>query len=374
VNPNRQILFTANAGPYRMHHVPGIVRTARGVVVVSIEARCGQRGGKNEPNPDYRDHDILIRRSLDDGNTWLPEQRVLTYRDFGPGPLHNFQKIADRSGRLHAVVLHDYTRLFHLYSDDDGATWSAPVSEPEVLEQFRSTYNWKALATGCGHGIQLKSGRLLVPVWLSDNSVSSHLPSDVATICSDDGGATWHAGEFVCRTTSKFRWPSESMAAELPDGRVMINLRNESDERRRLVSVSPDGISRWSAAQFVPELLEPVCEGALLAFPDPRDAGKTLLAFTNPHSQERKFVGPTGNKSDRVNLQLKLSTDLGQKWPIAHTIEPGPANYSDLCALPDGSLLVVFNCGVVGTDIHESAHTVVERIDVKKILTDARKK
>ncbi|CAN5460971.1 hypothetical protein BH10PLA1_BH10PLA1_02720 [soil metagenome] len=365
----RQILFTAGMGGYRVHHVPGIVRTSRGVVVVSTEARYSRRAGKDEPNPDYRDHDILIRRSADGGATWLPQQVVLSHRDFGAGPLHNFQMIADRSGRIHALVLHDYTRLFYLSSDDDGATWSAPFKKQDVLERFRERYPWKAFATGCGHGIQLRSGRLLVPVWMSDNSLAPHRPSDAATVFSDDGGANWQAGDFVCRSNDVYRWPSESMAAELPDGHVMINLRNESDARRRLVSVSPDGISRWSLPQFAKELLEPVCEGAMLAFPDPRNPAKTLLAFSNPHSQERKHVDPAGNKSDRVNLQLKISTDLGQTWPISHAIEPGPANYSDMCAMPDGSLLVVFSCGMQGSDIHDSAFTVVERIDIEKILT-----
>lgn len=366
---SRTILFQARRDGYLHQHVPGIVRTARGVVVVSVEARYAQRGGREERNPDYRDHDILIRRSVDEGQAWLPTQVVLSHRDFGPGPLHNFTMIAERTGRLHALVLHDYVRLFQITSDDDGATWSTPIDRTDVLLAIRAEYPWKAVGTGCGHGIQLRSGRLLVPVWMSDNTHSSHRPSDLYTLYSDDSGATWRWGEAVCRTTDQYRWPSEAMAAELADGSVVINFRNESDERRRLMSRSSDGISRWSTPRFVPELVEPVCEGAMISVPDPRDPSRSLLAFTNPASLERNFCSPTGRKSDRKNLTLRLSFDDGQTWPVAHVIEPGPANYSDLCVLADGALLIVFNGGMADKDMHDSAYTCVERIDLRPLLT-----
>ena len=367
----RQSLFTARQDGYLHYRIPGLVRTARGVLLACAEARCAQRMGQAKSHGDYRDQDIVIRRSLDNGRTWLPQQVVLSHQPFGPGPLHNFMVVADRAGRLHALVLHDYKTLLYLVSDDDGASWSAPQDRTALIDGFKASYDWKAIGTGCGHGIQLRSGRLLIPVWLSDNSHSAHLPSIVTTVYSDDAGVTWQRGAIVCPTTPEFRWPSEGMAVELPDGRVMLNMRNESDERRRLVTVSPDGISRWSEAVFDPALAEPVCEGALIGFADPRDASRQVLAFVNPDSLERTQPGGGGYKSDRKNLTLKLSFDQGAAWPVSRVIEAGPSGYSDLCALPDGSLLVLFECGIASGDMHDSAGIVVERVDLMALLSAA---
>nr|WP_201723955.1 sialidase family protein [Rhodopirellula sp. SM50] len=54
-----------------------------------------------------------------------------------------------------------------LFSDDDGVTFSEPTDITAAFEPFRKDYDWHVLATGPGHGIQLRNGRLLVPVWLS---------------------------------------------------------------------------------------------------------------------------------------------------------------------------------------------------------------
>ena len=51
--------------------------------------------------------------------------------------------------------------VFAIKSQDDGATWSSPI---EITEQVKDP-DWHYIGTGPGHGIQLKSGRLLIPSW-----------------------------------------------------------------------------------------------------------------------------------------------------------------------------------------------------------------
>ena len=55
--------------------------------------------------------------------------------------------------------------MFVTRSDDDGLTWS----EPEEITESVKEPSWSYLGTGPGHGIQLGSGRLLIPCW-SDGS------------------------------------------------------------------------------------------------------------------------------------------------------------------------------------------------------------
>ena len=79
-----------------------------------------------------------------------------------------------------------------------------------------------------------------------------------ATIYSDYQGKSWHAGDIAVPCTDDWINPSETLAVELTDGRVMLNVRNESKTHRRLVTTSPDGATKWSKPRFVPELLEPI--------------------------------------------------------------------------------------------------------------------
>ena len=57
-------------------------------------------------------------------------------------------------------------RCFYQRSDDDGITWTRPVEITETFAAFRKDYDWKVLATGPNHSIQLQNGRLVVPVWM----------------------------------------------------------------------------------------------------------------------------------------------------------------------------------------------------------------
>ena len=79
-------------------------------------------------------------------------------------------------------------------SDDEGATFSTPVEITSTFEAFRKDYDWKVIATGPAHGLQLANGRLLVPVWLSlATGRNAHRPSVTATVYSDDLGENLEA-------------------------------------------------------------------------------------------------------------------------------------------------------------------------------------
>ena len=204
-------------------------------------------------------------------------------------------------------------------SSDDGATWSEPVDITATFERFRPEYEWRVLATGPGHGIQLKSGRLLVPVWLSTGTGGhGHRPSVTATIYSDDHGRTWQRGDIAVPDTSEFIFPNETAAVELADGRVMLNVRSESKENRRLITISPDGASGWSKPFFHDELLEPICEASMarLSLFPPSDRNRLL--FSNPDTLEPRpgERAVPGKNRMRKNVSVKLSYDEGRTWPV----------------------------------------------------------
>jgi sialidase-1 len=337
-------LFTAGRDGYSLFRIPGLVVTAKGTLLAYCEARKGGGG-------DWDGTDILVRRSTDGGKTWsrpakLPEVEgpisknpAAVKKKLGKEGeiLHNNPvAIADRSGAVHVLFCVEYYRCYYTRSDDDGATFSKPREITPAFDAFRPEYAWQVLATGPGHGIQLRSGRLLVPVWLSlGTGRGAHRPSAVSTIVSDDGGASWQRGAIVCIDPHPTN-PSESAAVPLADGRVMLNIRHEAEPHLRAVSVSDNGQTGWSPLRYHRDLPEPICQGSLVRLSEPPADPRTRLLFVNPHN-------PAGR--ERKNLTVKLSYDEGETWPEAKTIEPGPAAYSDLAVGRDGSIYCFFERG-----------------------------
>ena len=331
-------LFGAGEGGYALYRIPGVVVTAKGTVLAYCEAR------KNSAS-DWGQIDVMMRRSADGGRTWGPARKVVEPpADAKKNPVAAAQKlgrageitvnnpvaIADRGGAVHFLYCVEYARCFYVRSDDDGETFSAPVEVTATFEAVRPRYDWKVIATGPGHGIQLKSGRLLVPVWLSTGTGGhAHRPSCVATIYSDDGGKTWAAGEIVVSHPNPAN-PSESAAVELGDGRVMLNVRHESEPRLRAVVVGRDGAGGWGKVRYDEALPETVCMAGMVKVP-----GGPLL-FSNPRN-------PGGR--ERKNLTVKLSADEGATWEASRVLEPGPSAYSDLAVAPDGTVYCFYERG-----------------------------
>jgi sialidase-1 len=251
---------------------------------------------------------------------------------------------------VHAIFCLEYARCFYLRSDDDGRTWSKPVEITKAFEAFRSEFDWKVLATGPAHGIQLRSGRLVVPVWLSTGTGGhAHRPSVTATIYSDDAGATWHRGDIAVPSTPEWIDPNETVMVELADGRVMLNVRSWSKQHRRLVATSPDGATGWTPPKFDDALLEPICMASIVRHSLAGEAGgRNRILFANPHWLERADgKAQPGFGRDRKNVSVKLSYDEGQTWPVSKSLEAGFSGYSDLAVLPDGTILCFYERGSI---------------------------
>lgn len=351
-----QDLFTVGDDPaFSLYHIPGIVVTAKGTVLAWCEARKRPAGVS-----DWDDIRILMRRSTDDGKTWSrprsiadvagPKQKnpfALRMKSVDPDDVtyNNPVLIADRDGPVHMLFCLEYMRCFYQRSDDDGLSWTTPVEVTAAFEAFRPTYDWKVIATGPNHGIQLRGGRLIVPVWLSTGAGgNAHRPSVTATVCSDDRGATWKAGDVAIPCTDEWINPNEAVAIELADGRVMLNARSESKRHRRLVSTSPDGVTQWSTPRFDDALLEPICMAGMVRYDHD---GTRLILFSNPDNLEggREGVPAAGRSRDRRNLSVKISRDEGLTWPVSRHIERGPSMYSDLAVTKAGTILCFYGCG-----------------------------
>ena len=87
--------------------------------------------------------------------------------------------------------------LWMSYSDDDGKNWSAPK---DITYGIRKDW-MHFLGTGPGTGIALHSGphkgRLVIPVYTTNNVSYLSGSQSSRVIYSDDNGETWQAGEAV---------------------------------------------------------------------------------------------------------------------------------------------------------------------------------
>ncbi|MEX0676233.1 MAG: sialidase family protein [Pirellulales bacterium] len=345
-------LFVAGQGGYRSYRIPSLVVTPNGSLLAFCEAR--QTGG------DWGPIEILMRRSADGGKNWSEPKKMaeiegphrknpaaLAMKLAGPDAVtqNNPLLIADaKTGAVHLLFCHEYMRCFYRRSDDDGQTFSKSVEITAAFEPFRRHYDWKVLATGPGHGVQLKSGRLIVPVWLSTGTGGgAHRPSVVTTLYSDDHGAKWQCGDIVAGETDPLVNPSEAEAIELADGPVLLNMRSESKQNRRAIAVSPDGAANWTRPALDDELVEPICMASLCRLSKESPDGKNRILFANPANLERAGgKAEPGKSRDRKNLTVRLSYDEAQSWPVAKTLESGPSAYSDLAVGPDGTIYCLY--------------------------------
>ncbi len=356
-------LFVAANGDY--YHIPGIVVTSKGTVLAYAAWR-------EHDTHDWGNIKVHLRRSTDGGKTWdaahqiapqgkAPKAIVLSSPPKVKGrekeiTVDNGVLIPDRNGAVHMLYCVEYRRVFYSRSDDDGLTWSKPTEISKIFEKYRPEINWKIVATGPGHGIQLNNGRLEVPVWLATGGKEGyqHNPSMVGVTFSDDHGKTWQTGDIVSRTTGRgtdpiiYHNPNETEAVQLADGSVLFNMRTPSAHQRKMTSISLNGATGWCKPQFVEDLPEPVNFGSTrrLSLKPVSDKNRLLFSITGS-LETRAEKAPDEKSCKREDMTVFLSYDEGKTWPVKKIIRPGTAGcgYSDLAVLPDGTILCAYGAG-----------------------------
>lgn len=307
-----KLLLRAGAG-YPNYRIPGIVATARGTLLAVAEARL--------TSSDWADMDAILLRSVDGGENWSAPT-VLGAGIARGSTANNPTLLATRSGAVFVFYCERYGvaelggGIYYRVSLDDGVSWSTPV---DTSAACRPEYH-VAFATGPTHGIETRTGALIVPVWMVPRSarrdLKSHHPSVVSSLYSVDGGANWQMGELI--TAPGLNDPSETIVAEVDRG-VMFNMRNESGRNRRAVAFSATGYSGWSEVIYDETLIDPVCNAGMVCAHD------GVVLFVNPASTTSRERGC-----------VRMSLDGGRSWPVSRVLREGSSAYSDIATTSDG--------------------------------------
>lgn len=325
---NVERLFVSGETGYGRYRIPALYVTPRQTVLAFCEGRVLATGLTG-------DIDIVLRRSTDGGKNWSPLQVVA---NDGPHTLGNPCPVVDRStGTIWLLCTRSAgedtedeivqgtstarTQVWVTRSTDEGLTWARPVN----ISAQATRPQWTWYGTGPGIGLQLPSGRLLIP---SYHAVEKTGIYQVHSLYSDDHGATWKIGGTVADETT------EAQAALRADGTLVINTRNISPRdaslRNRVIALSRDEGLTWTDVAHDATLTESSCQGSLLVYSGLGDGARSRWLFTNP-------PGP-----GRRQLTLRLSLDEGRTWARSLVIEPGSAEYSGLARLPHGEIGLLY--------------------------------
>lgn len=297
-------IFAAGDFGVPQYRIPALVVTGKGTLLAFAEARF-------RPQVDCGFKYLVARRSVDGGVTWGPPAVV------AGGPAN------DTSAGNPQVVYHPQTgRVVLVYSlqrlptptglcspsdgvfvvDDggsDGLAWGAPRN---ITDQLGPIAGHTVPGPGAGIVLTSASGPRAGRIVMS----GTHAPYGVDTsFYSDDGGASWTPG------TTAMAKMDESTLAELPDGRVLINMRNphlNATCKCRAYAVSTDSGVSFGPVAFDATLISPECEGSLLR------VGASVY-FANPAST-----------TQRADITVRRGTGLPGGWqPNTLLVLPGAA-------------------------------------------------
>lgn len=331
--------FRAGREGYASFRIPAVVRTDSGSLLAFCEGRVGSQ-------EDFGNIDVVLKRSGDGGRTWGPLQVVAqngVHLAGNPAPVvldtgrillvqvRNAASATEDAIRRGTVSAANGRRIWVQHSDDDGLTWSAPR---EITGQVKKA-NWRWYATTPGHAVQMSTGRVVVPANHSlpptgtDNGTEGKYNGGHCLL-SDDRGQTWRIG-YIDDNTNGYVNVNETTVAELPDGRLYFNTRNDSPAPgTRADAYSLDGGQRL-VKPFRPQagLVGPVVECSVLQLRTP-----DVLLFSGP-----------ADPGFRALMTVRRSHDGGITWQDAYTVDGLPAAYSDLVRVDDETVGLLYETG-----------------------------
>jgi sialidase-1 len=342
------VVFRSGESGYHTFRIPAVVRAANGDLLAFCEGRKNGSG-------DFGNIDIVMKRSTDGGKQWGALQIVAEFNDLQAGnpapiidllnPVHpgrvwifyNTGNCTEHQMRERMGLKETWYRV----SDDGGMNWQAPVNITSQVHKHSGNTSlagdWRSYANTPGHAMQIMhgpyKGRLVIAANHSSGPPQARFRDYRAhAFFSDDFGRSFQLSPDV-----DYPGSNESMAAELGNGGILLNSRNQSgDQKFRLISRSRNAGSSWDTTYLEKNLIDPVNQGSVLTLG--YNGNDAIIAHSHAQDSTR-----------RNNLMLHISKDDGRTWEPYEMIDRAPEGgtkdytaYSDLVIIQPKKLGVLY--------------------------------
>ena len=265
---------------------------------------------------DHANAYLAGRFSSDGGKTWTDEDALVLANEGGLNVM-SVSLLRLQDGRIALFYcrkksLTDCRPVMRI-STDEAKTWNEPINIiPDEDVSYYVLNNDRV--------IQLKSGRLIVPVALHQHrKEGGKLNHDWAGVIqcyySDDLGKTWRRSKSSLLTkdaNGKRITTQEPGVVELADGRVMIFARTGSGSQ--YVGYSSDGGDTFTDLE-PSTMLSPCAPATIERIP----GTNTLFLAWNNHEK----IAPE-LRGKRTPLSVAISTDEGKTWQKAKNLADDP--------------------------------------------------
>lgn len=254
------------------------------------------------------------RYSSDGGKTWTRKDQTIIEND-GKQNIMSVSLLRLQSGQIALFYarknsIHDLIPVMRI-SEDEGVHWSQPV---EIVPPKNVGY----YVLNNDRVVQLKSGRIVVPLALHQNlKGSDRFNPNARFFCyySDDNGKTWQRGnevEVEQQPGKKQPYMQEPGVVELKGGRLMGFCRTNGGSQ--YVAYSKDGGQTFSPLK-PSNIISPVSPASIERIPA---TGDLLLVWNNHREISPQIRGK------RTPLTIAVSKDEGKTWQHIQNIEVNP--------------------------------------------------
>ncbi|MBQ6073060.1 MAG: exo-alpha-sialidase [Bacteroidales bacterium] len=347
----------------KAYRIPGLVTTNKGTLLAVYDVRYNN-------SKDLQEHiDIGLSRSTDGGRTWEKMRRPISFGEWGGLPQAQNGAgdpaiLVDRETGdvwIASIWTHgmgvatawwstvpgispDYTaQLVMVKSSDDGKTWSRPVS---VTPQIKDS-TWAFFFQGPGRGITTSDGTIVFASQYTEFDAGRTPHAGI--IYSKDHGRTWHRHVAAKDSTT------EAQVAELSDGTLMLNMRDNRGGSRSIATTQDLGRTWTEHPTSRSALREPVCMASLISVKAEENVlGRHILLFSNPDTVR-----------GRNHITIKASLDDGMTWKDVNQVlldEDEGWGYSCLTMVDPETVGILYESSV--------AHMTFQTVPLKDIVKE----
>lgn len=241
-------------------------------------------------------------------------------------------------------------RLCYITTNNAGQSWSRVTDLTDTLAEIKQ---WATFAVGPGHGLQTRSGRMIVPVYAYAScshscccigcscSVSSAL-----SLYSDNKGSTWQFGKMLENVSLECEMAE--FFDDTDNSNIYCNARTEGGYREEAVSTNNgEDFSKLSSPKKLVETGKG-CQGSVVSFPAQTEAVNTEGNQNQSPNKWLLFIHPS-SESKRIDLGVYLNRSPGEQnvnaWSGPWIINRGPSGYSDVAYIDDGWFACLMESG-----------------------------